>query len=118
MTIWLMKKQKNTAKLVKTVLNIVDVGVVQFSGWFCNGIQLVHTVDDGTGVITCLCWKTPFGDQDLHTLPQLSGKFMQSVFTIVYWLKQTSKTYHSSCAHCCLYLAPNKCKLLLPSNYV
>ena len=35
----------------------------------------MHTVDDGTGVISCSCWKTPYGDKDLDTLPQLSSKF-------------------------------------------
>lgn len=33
---------------------------------------ILYAVDDGTGVITCSCWKTPYGDQDLRTLPQLS----------------------------------------------
>jgi len=39
------------------------------SGKFC-----VDAVDDGTGVIVCSCWKTPYNDPQLTALPLLSRK--------------------------------------------
>jgi len=51
------------------------------SAGFCDSIWFVHTVDDGTGVISCSCWKTPYGDPGLDNLRLLSGKFMQSVLS-------------------------------------
>lgn len=35
---------------------------------------ILYAVDDGTGVITCSCWKTPYGDRDLDALSQLSER--------------------------------------------
>jgi len=54
------------------MLNLMNEDIRQQVNWL---IWCVHAVDDGTGVISCMCWKTPYNDPLLDTLPRLSGKF-------------------------------------------
>jgi len=61
----------------------------------------VHTVDDGTGVISCSCWKTPYGDPDLDTLPRLSGTFSCSLLSQSF----TGRSKHSWCFACIAHIA-------------
>ena len=60
----------------------------------------VSAVDDGTGVISCCCWKTPYGDPQLNTLPLLSGKFIHSsTLTSLLWVGCTSFVALSVCMY-------------------